>query len=172
VTVFVQANSCRTVIAFTMTADPLPHHHDNFDERVRPICHPPSMGLCPTALRLPHLLIFPGLSSQLPRSLSMRHSSSAHLPVHPPPLKQKSSTKSSRFTVPRPLLRAAVFHFGLSLAPRRDPRRIGMRFIRKAVVDWLAEPRRAMDCVEHIARSLVRPISKQGCFAPARKRSN
>jgi hypothetical protein len=43
------------LLAFTTTADLLPHHHDNVNERVCPICHPPLMGLRPTALRLPSL---------------------------------------------------------------------------------------------------------------------
>jgi len=43
------------LLAFTTTADLLPHHHDNVDERVCPICHAPLMGLRPTALRLPSL---------------------------------------------------------------------------------------------------------------------
>jgi hypothetical protein len=43
------------LLAFTTTADLLPHHHDNVDERVCPICHAPLLGLRPTALRLPSL---------------------------------------------------------------------------------------------------------------------
>jgi len=46
------------LLAFTTTADLLPHHHDNIDERVCPICHTPLMGLRPTALRLPSLTNF------------------------------------------------------------------------------------------------------------------
>jgi hypothetical protein len=43
------------LVLFATTADLLPHQHDNVDERVCPICHPPLMGLRPTALRLPSL---------------------------------------------------------------------------------------------------------------------
>jgi hypothetical protein len=43
------------LVLFATTADLLPHQHDNVDERVCPICHPPLMGLRPTALRLPPL---------------------------------------------------------------------------------------------------------------------
>jgi hypothetical protein len=43
------------IVLFATTADLLPHRHDNVDERVCPICHPPLMGLRPTALRLPSL---------------------------------------------------------------------------------------------------------------------
>jgi len=43
------------LVLFATTADLLPHRHNNVDERVCPICHPPMMGLRPTALRLPSL---------------------------------------------------------------------------------------------------------------------
>ncbi len=43
------------LVLFATTADLLPHRHDNVDERVCPICHPPLMGLRPAALRLPTL---------------------------------------------------------------------------------------------------------------------
>jgi hypothetical protein len=46
------------LVVFATTADLLPHRHDNFDERVCPICHPPLMGLRPTALKLPSLANF------------------------------------------------------------------------------------------------------------------
>ena len=53
--IFVLALAAIALLAFTTTADLLPHHHDNLNERVCPICHPPLMGLQPTALRLPSL---------------------------------------------------------------------------------------------------------------------
>jgi len=53
--VFVLALAAIALLAFTTTADLLPHHHDNLNERVCPTCHPPLMGLQPTALRLPSL---------------------------------------------------------------------------------------------------------------------
>jgi len=43
------------LVVFATTADLLPHRHDNFDERVCPICHSPLMGLRTTALRIPSL---------------------------------------------------------------------------------------------------------------------
>lgn len=43
------------LVLFATTADLLPHRHDNVDERVCPICHPPLVGLRPAALRLPSL---------------------------------------------------------------------------------------------------------------------
>jgi hypothetical protein len=43
------------LVLFATTADLLPHRHDNVDERVCPICHPPLMGLRPAALRIPSL---------------------------------------------------------------------------------------------------------------------
>lgn len=43
------------LVLFATTADLLPHRHDNVDERVCPICHPPILGLRPVALRLPLL---------------------------------------------------------------------------------------------------------------------
>jgi len=43
------------LVLFATTADLLPHRHDNVDERVCPICHPPLMGLKPVSLRLPSL---------------------------------------------------------------------------------------------------------------------
>ena len=52
---FVLALAAIALLGFTTTADLLPHHHDNADERVCPICHAPLMGLRPTALRLPSL---------------------------------------------------------------------------------------------------------------------
>jgi hypothetical protein len=53
--VFVLALAAIALLAITTTVDLLPHHHDNLNERVCPICHPPLMGLQPTALRLPSL---------------------------------------------------------------------------------------------------------------------
>jgi hypothetical protein len=44
------------LVLFATTADLLPHRHDNVDERVCPICHPPLMGLRHAALRLPSLI--------------------------------------------------------------------------------------------------------------------
>jgi hypothetical protein len=44
-----------TLLAFTTTIELLPHHHDNINERVCPVCHPPLMGLQPAALKLPSL---------------------------------------------------------------------------------------------------------------------
>ena len=41
------------LLAFTTTADLLPHHHDTINERVCPICHPPLMGFQPAVLKLP-----------------------------------------------------------------------------------------------------------------------
>jgi hypothetical protein len=59
------------LVVFATTADLLPHRHDNVDERVCPICHPPLMGLRPAALRLPLLT---GLSwSIAPASLISVH---------------------------------------------------------------------------------------------------
>ena len=52
---FVLALAAIALLAFATTADLLPHHHDNINERVCPICHPPLMGLQPTALTLPSL---------------------------------------------------------------------------------------------------------------------
>jgi hypothetical protein len=43
------------LVLFATTAEVLPHRHDNVDERVCPICHPPLMGLQPVALKLPSL---------------------------------------------------------------------------------------------------------------------
>jgi len=43
------------LVLFATTADVLPHRHDNVDERVCPICHPPLMGLQPVTLKLPSL---------------------------------------------------------------------------------------------------------------------
>jgi hypothetical protein len=51
--VFALALAAIALLAFTTTADLLPHHHDNLNERVCPICHPPLMGLQPVALKLP-----------------------------------------------------------------------------------------------------------------------
>jgi hypothetical protein len=45
------------LVLFATTADLLPHRHDNVDERVCPICHPPLIGLRQTALRLPALTV-------------------------------------------------------------------------------------------------------------------
>jgi hypothetical protein len=53
--VFVLALAAIALLAFTTTADLLPHHHDNVNERVCPVCHPPLMGVQPAALRLPSL---------------------------------------------------------------------------------------------------------------------
>jgi hypothetical protein len=53
--VFVLALAAIALVLFATTADLLPHRHDNVDERVCPICHPPLIGLRPTALRLPAL---------------------------------------------------------------------------------------------------------------------
>ena len=55
--VYVLALAAITLLAFTTTADLLPHHHDNFNERICPICHPPLMGLQPTAVKLPSLTL-------------------------------------------------------------------------------------------------------------------
>ena len=52
---FIVALAAIALLAFTTTADLLPHHHDNFNERVCPICHSPLMGFQPTALTLPSL---------------------------------------------------------------------------------------------------------------------
>jgi hypothetical protein len=60
--VFVLALAATALLAFTSTAELLPHHHDNITERVCPVCHPPLMGLQPAALRLPSLT---GLSWQI-----------------------------------------------------------------------------------------------------------
>jgi hypothetical protein len=51
--VFVLVLAAIALLAFTTTAELLPHHHDNISERVCPLCHPPLMGLQPTALTLP-----------------------------------------------------------------------------------------------------------------------
>jgi hypothetical protein len=61
------------LLAFTTTADLLPHHHDKVDERVCPICHPPLMGLRPIALRLPSL-------TDLSRAIVPASSISVHSP--------------------------------------------------------------------------------------------
>jgi hypothetical protein len=53
--VFVLALAAIALLAFSTTAELLPHHHDNINERVCPICHPPLMGLQPAALKLPSL---------------------------------------------------------------------------------------------------------------------
>jgi hypothetical protein len=53
--VFVLALAAIALLAFTTTADLLPHHHSNVSERACPICHPPLMGLQPAALKLPSL---------------------------------------------------------------------------------------------------------------------
>lgn len=54
--VFLLAFAAIVLLAFATTADLLPHHHhDNLNERVCPICHPPIMGLQPEALKLPSL---------------------------------------------------------------------------------------------------------------------
>jgi hypothetical protein len=53
--VFVLALAAIALLAFTTTADLLPHGHGSLSERVCPICHPPLMGLQPTALTLPSL---------------------------------------------------------------------------------------------------------------------
>jgi hypothetical protein len=53
--VFVLAIAAIALLAFTTTADLLPHHHDNVNERVCPVCHPPLMGVRPAGLRLPSL---------------------------------------------------------------------------------------------------------------------
>jgi hypothetical protein len=49
------AFAAMALVLFATTADLLPHRHDNVDERVCPVCHPPLMGLRPMALRLPSL---------------------------------------------------------------------------------------------------------------------
>ena len=49
------AFAAMALVLFATTADLLPHRHDNVDERICPICHPPLMGLRLTALRLPSL---------------------------------------------------------------------------------------------------------------------
>jgi len=53
--VFVLALAAIALLAFTTTADLLPHRHDNLNERVCPVCHPPLMGLQPVGLKLPSL---------------------------------------------------------------------------------------------------------------------
>jgi len=52
---FVLALAAIALLAFTTTAELLPHHHDNLSERACPVCHPPPMGLRPAGLRLPSL---------------------------------------------------------------------------------------------------------------------
>jgi len=54
-TVFVLALAAIALLAFSTTAELLPHHHDNINQSVCPICHPPLMGLQPGALDLPSL---------------------------------------------------------------------------------------------------------------------
>jgi hypothetical protein len=41
------------LLAFTTTVELLPHHHDNINERVCPLCHAPLASLQPAALKLP-----------------------------------------------------------------------------------------------------------------------
>jgi hypothetical protein len=53
--VFILALAAIALLAFVSTAELLPHHHDNINESVCPICHPPLMGLQPAALNLPSL---------------------------------------------------------------------------------------------------------------------
>ena len=55
--VFVLAVAAIALLAFTTTADLLPHHHDNLNERVCPICHPPLIGLQAAAVELPSLTL-------------------------------------------------------------------------------------------------------------------
>jgi hypothetical protein len=71
--VFVLALSAIALLAFTTTADLLPHHHDNVNERVCPVCHPPLMGVQPAALSLPSL-------TELSWALFTNSSISAHAP--------------------------------------------------------------------------------------------
>jgi hypothetical protein len=52
---FILALAAIVLLAFTTTAELLPHQHDNLSERVCPVCHPPLMGLRPAGLRLPSL---------------------------------------------------------------------------------------------------------------------
>jgi hypothetical protein len=56
--IFVLALAAIALLAITTTADLLPHHHNNFSERVCPICHPPLLGLQPAAVKLPSLAIY------------------------------------------------------------------------------------------------------------------
>ena len=65
--VFVLVLAAIALLAFTTTAELLPHHHDNISERVCPLCHPPLMGLRPTALTPPSLtdLFYPVVTASL-----------------------------------------------------------------------------------------------------------
>jgi hypothetical protein len=49
------AFAAMVLVLLATTANLLPHRHDNVDERVCPVCHPPLMGLRPMALKLPSL---------------------------------------------------------------------------------------------------------------------
>jgi hypothetical protein len=53
--VFVLALAAIALLAFSSTAELLPHHHDNINERVCPLCHPPLIGLQAASVRLPSL---------------------------------------------------------------------------------------------------------------------